>query len=248
VLDSTRALSSQISVVDAAVTKAHRLPDSDEKDLVLYAAHLWANLKVSELQGSPTHDCNTGPAPGAAPGFVDAFNAAFSVRDRSRIQCDREGAWWYSAGFIDSVVTRAGITRWADYAFLDRMENGWNVDYYCSSDTTIGSDEFRPMIARGEPFVKAHPSSIVAPEVQLLVAEAHETAWSLSKYFTGYVEVVERRYTPEAEQHRARAISLYGDYLHRYPDDPRSPFLRRRLARMKLNVDTGYRGFYCSDE
>jgi len=248
VLDSTRAGSDQIRLVDAAVAKADRLSDSDEKDLVLYSAHLWANLKISELQGSPTHDCNTGPAPGADSTFVDAFNAAFSARDRSRIQCDREGAWWYSAGFIDSVVPHAGINRWADYAFLDRMENGWNVDYYCSSDTTIGSDEFRPMIARGEPFVKAHPSSIVAPEVKLLIAEAHETAWALSKNFTGFEEVVEARYVLGAAAHRSRAIELYQEHLRERPDDPRNPFLRRRLARMRLDVDTGYRGYYCSDE
>ena len=238
VLDSTRATSDQISVVDSAVSKARRLRAGAEQDLVLYAAHVWANQILEVLQGDPPTDCNsTGNA------FVEEFNAAFSTRDRSQIGCDHYGAWWYTRGFIDSVVPHAGSNRWADYAFLDRTATGWSLEYFCSSE--VGSDEFRPVIARGEPFLKTHPASLVAPEVRLLVAEAHETAWSMGKMFAGgqYVE-----YERDAPPHRARAIELYGLQLRERPADPRNAGIRKRLARMRLDIDTGYRRFWCSNE
>jgi hypothetical protein len=241
VLESTRTTSDQVRVVDSAVSMARRGPADTERDLVLYAAHLWANGVLGELQGNPPRDCN-----GADSGFVHEFNAAFSTRDRSQIGCDHYGSWWYSGGFIDSVVTHAGANRWADDAFLDRTRAGWNLESGCSSE--VGTDEFRPVIARGEAFLKAHPSSLVVPEVRLLVAEAHETAWSLGKMFTGDKYIDSTVYALDASPHRTRAIELYDLQLRERPSDPRNAGIRKRLARMRIDVDTGYREFWCSDD
>ncbi len=241
VLDSTRATSNQVRAVDSAVSMARRGPAGTERDLVLYAAHLWAKRVVGALQGTPPKDCD-----GKHTGFVHEFNAAFSTRDRSRIECGHYGDWWYSGGFIDSVVTHAGANRWADDAFLDRTAVGWNLEYGCSPE--IGTDEFRPVIARGEAFVKAHPSSWVVPEVRLLVAEAHETAWSLGKMFTGDKYIDSTVYAVNAPAHRTRAIELYELQLRERPSDPRNAAIRKRLARMRIDVDTGYREFWCSDD
>jgi len=241
VLESTRTTSDQIRVVDSAVSAARQEPAGPEPDLILYAAHLWTNAALGDLQGNPPLDCNVGDN-----AFVREFNAVFSSRDRSQIGCDHYGTWWYSGGFIDSVVTRAGADRWADYAFLDRTSVGWSVEYDCSSD--VGTDEFRPVIARGEAFLKAHPSSLVAPEVRLLVAEAHETAWSLGKIFPGDQYVDSTVYARDAPTHRSRAIELYGLQLRERPEDPRNAGIRKRLARMRLDVDTGYREFWCEND
>ncbi len=241
VLDSTRATSDQIRVVDAAVSMARRGPVGTERDLVLYAAHLWANRVVAALQGNPPRDCNE-----SDNDFVHEFNAAFSTRDRSQIGCDHYGGWWYSGGFIDSVVAHAGANRWSDDAVLDRTAVGWNLAYGCSPE--IGTDEFRPVIARGEAFLKAHPSSWVVPEVRLLVAEAHETAWSLGKMFTGDKYIDSTVYAVDAPAHRTRAIELYELQLRERPGDPRNAGIRKRLARMQIDVDTGYREFWCSSD
>jgi hypothetical protein len=240
-LDSTRAIPDQIYVVDSAVSMAHRLPAGSERDLVLYAAHLWTNGVLGDLQGNPPSDCN-----GVDNAFVQKFNAAFTTRDRSRISCDHYGAWWYSGGFIDSVVTHAGKSPWADYAFLDRTSAGWELEYGCGSE--IGSDQFRPVIARGEAFLKTYSSFLVAPEVRLLVAEAHETAWSLGKMFPGDRYIDSTVYATEAPNHRSRAIALYEKQLRERPSDSRNAGIRKRLARMRLDVDTGYREFWCSNE
>jgi hypothetical protein len=238
VLDTTRATPDQIHVVDSAVSMAHRLPTGTERDLVLYAAHLWANGVLGDLQGNPPSDCN-----GVDNAFVQKFNSAFTTRDRSRISCDHYGAWWYSGGFIDSVVTHAGKSAWADYAFLDRTSAGWELEYGCGSE--IGSDQFRPVISRGEAFLRAHPSSKIAPEVRFLVAEAHETAWSLGKMFASSENTV---YAADGPTHRTLAIELYERQLRERTSDPRNAGIRKRLARMRLDVDTGYRRFWCSNE
>jgi len=241
VLDSTRATSEQLRVVDSAVSSAHRLRADPQKDLVFYAAHLWTKRALDILQENPPKDCN-----GQGNPFVREFNAVFSVRDRSQIGCDHDGGWWYTGGFIDSVALRAGANRWTDYAFLDRTRAGWNQEDGCGC--AIGSDEFRPVIARGEKFLRTHPSSVVALEVRLLVAEAHETAWSLGKMFTGDQYIPSTEYALDAQAHRTRAIALYEMQLSDQPRDSRNGEIRRRLARMRLDVDTGYREFWCSDE
>jgi hypothetical protein len=195
VLESTRVTSDQIRVVNSAVSAAHRRRADAERDLVLYAAHLWANRIL---------------------------------------------------GDIESVVSRAGANRWADNAFLDRMTTGWNPGGGCNSE--VGDDEFRLVIPRGEAFLRSHPSSAVAPEVRLLVAEAHETAWSLGKMFPGDEYVSSTVYARDASAHRTRAIALYEDQLKQRPRDSRNAGIRKRLARMRLDVDTGYREFWCSNE
>lgn len=242
VLDSTRATSEQIHVVDSAVSKAPLGRAGAEQDLVFYAAHLWTKRALDVLQENPPRDCS---GQEENP-FVREFNARFSTRNRSRIGCDHDGGWWYTGGFIDSVVSHPGANRWAGYAFLDRTNAGWNEED--GSGCASGSDEFRSVIARGEAFLKANPSSGVAPEVSLLVAEAHETAWSLGRMFSGDEYVPSTMYASDAPFHRMRAIAMYEIHLRDNPRDSRNTEIRKRLRRMRLDVDTGYRRFWCSDE
>lgn len=83
-------------------------------------------------------------------------------------------------------------------------------------------------------------------EAELLVAEAHETAWSLGKMFTGDKYIDSTVYALDAPLHRTRAIELYDLQLRERPSDPRNAGIRKRLARMRIDVDTGYREFWCS--
>jgi hypothetical protein len=66
--------------------------------------------------------------------------------------------------------------------------------------------------------------------------------------FPGSQYVSSTVYASGAPQHRKRAIELYELQLRERPDDPRNAGIRKRLARMRLDVDTGYRQFWCSDE
>jgi len=242
VLDSTRLTSAQIRIVHDAVSEAHSLQQQPEvRDLLLYAAHLWAGQILGRLPN--TQDgCDPGDTT-----FLHEFNATFATRDRSWIECGHYGDWWYSGGFLDSVVIRAGADPWADDAFLNRSLLGWNESHGCSDDPAIGADEFRLVIARGEAFLAAHPKSAISPELRLLVAEAHETAWSLSR--GGNSEMADwMTYAVDASTHRARAMELYARHLREWPLHPHNKAIRKRLARMRIDVDTGYQRFWCFDD
>ena len=210
--------------------------------MILYAAHLWANRILGSLVGIPPGECDH-----ADTSFVQEFNAAFASRNRSWIECGHYGDWWYSGGFIDSLAAHPGESRWADYAFREKLESGWSEQYGCRNDS-VGADDWRLVITLGEEFLKKWPASWIAPDIRLIVAEAHETAWSLAKA-AGDDEYIDwTRYTLEAPNHRTRAIELYEADLRTRPQDPKTMEIRRRLARMRIDVDTGYRKYWCFDD
>jgi hypothetical protein len=239
--ESSSVTSGQIRTVAAELAKVRSLRSVQERDLVLYGAHVWAKRLLALLPA--TRD----GCAGGENAFVDEFNSAFQGRFRSWIECGHYGDWWYSGGFIDSVVVHAGADRWADDALLERSMSGWNLRHGCSDDPAIGADEFRPVIERGEAFLKSHAGSAIAPELRLLIAEAHETAWSLSKggniMSAGWMS-----YATEAPIHRERAMALYAEHLKKWPDHWQNKSIRKRLSRMRIDVDTGYWRFWCSDE
>jgi hypothetical protein len=123
---------------------------------------------------------------------------------------------------------------------------GWDRTCDCRGDFP-GSNQFRPVIERGEAFLKDHPNSAVWNAVALTVAQAHETAWSLAmgRCVTGDIGWDWKNYVLEAPRHRERAIELYEKLLRQPPAIPALRSANRRLQRLRLNVDTNYHRYWC---
>jgi hypothetical protein len=113
-----------------------------------------------------------------------------------------------------------------------------------------GSDQFRAVIQEGVPFLEQHPNSPHQLDVQLTVAQAYETWWSLSQpqptVEDDYSERVEpQKYQEGAEAARQKAIAYYERLLQAAPQSDHAVYARRQLPRLKLGIDTGQRRFHC---
>jgi len=175
---------------------------------------------------------------------LHSFNAAFSSFG-GPLDCGYDDIWCFPGFLADSLASRAGADRWTDFAFLERMEEGWSPQCeLCGYDSIVGTDQFRPVIARGMRYLKSHPSSPIASEVRLMVAEAHETAWSNAKSNAGLNAPTESL-PAEFLMHRKRAIAMYEEYLKERPMDSRDGAIRLRLGDMRLDRRTFYYRYWC---
>ena len=239
-LESTRASPDQLRAVRSELMRASsHATKPAERDLLLLAVHMWSSRLAGTLQ-SKQGGCARGDTT-----IVHEFNTVFAP-ERGRIDCVYDDSWCYSGTWLDSLATRAGKDRWADYAFLERMYQGWSpVCGFCGHDSNVGTDLFRPVIKRGERFLDQFPASWIAPDVKLMVAEAHETAWSLAKTQRMDEYIDWTRYTLDASGHRIRAIELYDAYLRERPADPRGGGIRLRLGRLRIDSDTSFHKYWC---
>jgi hypothetical protein len=233
VLESPRASREQVLTVDAELSKS---TNTDDRELVVYAAHIWAVSFAESISGY-----YGAPPPPDAKALATEFNQRFSSQGAELTYDDHEGYWCYNGQFIRALVEHPNATRWAGHAFLERMREGWREP--CVWHFAIGPDCFREVLARGEAALKENATSWMAPEIRLMMAEAHETAWSLFK--SEYWDWA--RLALDAPTHRTRAIELYEAQLEGRPSDPRNAAIRRRLARLRIDVDTGYHRYYCED-
>jgi hypothetical protein len=91
--------------------------------------------------------------------------------------------------------------------------------------------------------------------VQLAVAQAYETWWSLSQAPGPGEDLTEaeeaepdanpQQYQEGAEAARQQAIAGYEQLLQTAPQSDYAAYARRVLPRLKLGIDTGQRRFYC---
>jgi hypothetical protein len=234
-LESTHATSSQIRTVREELRAALRLPPGDAgRDLVVLATHLWTRQFADSLTKGRCADTDST--------VLHNFNAAFSSFG-GPLDCGYDDIWCFPGFLADSLASRVGTNPWTDFAFLERMEEGWSPQCEnCGYDSIVGTDQFRPVIARGMAYLKTHPTSSISPEVRLMVAEAHETAWSNATHGNEYFE---RRYGSEASAHRLRAIEMYERYLQERPLDPRDGVIRLRLGRLRLGRSSPYYRYWC---
>jgi len=204
-----------------------------QQDLLRYAAHLW--LKPSE--GPPAW----GRTDTAAVRLIVDTLKPFGVR----VEQTHEGEWCYDGALAESVAMYAGRSRWADLAFIELMDRGWESPCaMCGTDKPFGPNLFQPVIERGNAYLAAHPDAAIAGLVTLRVAEAHETAWSLSKVASDDEYIDPKKYQLDAPQHREQALLLYEKVIERSPglaDDD----LRRRLRRIRLDIDTSFHKYWC---
>jgi hypothetical protein len=159
---------------------------------------------------------------------------------------DADGPLTCTGGLLKRVWTDYGQTDWGERAFLVLQSHGWDMAPACEG----GSDQFRAVIQQGLPFLEQHPKSPYQLDVQLTVAQAYETWWSLSQAqaTTGDDDsesVDSQKYQQGAEEARQKAITFYERLLQIAPQSDHATYARRVLPRLKLAIDTGQRRFYC---
>src|SRR6266853_3062358 len=152
----------------------------------------------------------------------------------------------YTGNLLNRVWTDFPESDWGERAFLLLLNHGWDPGVDCAG----GSEQFRQVIQQGLQFREKHSKSLYLLDVQLAVAQAYETWWSLSQAVaTGdeYSEGVEPgKYQDGAEAARQKALASYEQLLEIAPQSDHAAYARRILPRLTLGIDTGQRRFYCT--
>jgi len=217
-----------LPIVLTTLRQAEDAP-TEEADLLHYAAHLWAR-----------------DLPDTVKEAVGAELTPFLGAPLEFCQND---------SLIYRLAARVGTNRWTDAAFLELMDLGWGC-LYCDGEPDVceGVDASAPVIEHGEAFLSAHPRSPIWREVAWRVAMAHETAWTLRVCQEGVPPTPEEvafkprvpsRSDARGWKDRDRAIELYTMLISHEPKSVRSRAAARRIPRMRLNVATDYRRYWC---
>lgn len=163
-----------------------------------------------------------------------------------------ENSWTYTGTLLQRVWTDYPETDWGQRAFLMLLSHGWGTGVGCNS----GSDVFREVLQQGLPFLEKRPNSPYQLDVQLAVAQAYETWWSLSLAPAPTTDLTEgedsqpivyRQYQEGAETARQQAVTRYEELLRSAPQSDQAAYARRVLPRLKQSIDTGQRRFYCTE-
>ena len=209
---------------------------ADRKPVLIMAADRMARRLPWVVKNDKSHegDWNEWRKQLAKHGVIYAENAMNSVDDFGG----------YTGALLTRVWSEFGDTAWGERAFLVLQRQGWDT----SEDCSAGSDQFRNVVQRGLEFQQTHPHSGSLPEVELTVAQAYETWWSLSQAPPGEEDsdVVPANYQEDAETARQKAIQVYERLLQSASQSEEAAYARRVLPRLKLGVDTGQRRYYCS--
>ncbi|MDE3137791.1 MAG: hypothetical protein KGL59_14525 [Acidobacteriota bacterium] len=163
-----------------------------------------------------------------------------------------DDSWSYQHDLLWSAWRAAPESEWGQDAFFLLLASGWDTSGVCHN----GTDQFRTVIEQGQKFLASNPSSPLRLPVTYLLAEAYETWWSLSEWSSCSPVIdlgpspcraspASARYQSDAEAARQQAIADYEALLASDPSIYGTPALRRRLARLKLGIDTNQRQFYC---
>ncbi|HEX2713157.1 MAG TPA: hypothetical protein VHM88_13240 [Candidatus Acidoferrales bacterium] len=170
--------------------------------------------------------------------------ATFGVRYKQSLASPEENPWTFTGNLLREVWTDYAQSDWGERAFVLLLSQGWDTGVDCEA----GSDQFRAVIQQGRKFLEQHPKSPYRLDVQLAVAQAYETLWSLSQAPTeeGYSDVEPAKYQKGANAARQKSIMYYEQILQAAPQSDQAAYARRELPRLRLSVDTGQRRFYCS--
>jgi len=236
------SLADSTVVRDALVRSEAGSVGQEEQDKVRWAAHKWCHLALSTFKEDEMVCVPCRP-----------LESAFG-RWGLKVFAGHYGGWYTNGAFVAPLLRRAGSNRWTDLVFLKTLYGDFDLSRSDSCrGTFISCQPFQLVMDEGEAFLRDHPRSSVATEVRLLAALAHETGWSLSKFRpspdagdpTSDVgsPFDPTSFTLGAPLNRSRAIELYEDHLRLNPLDPRNRLIKRRLARIRLDIDTGCRAF-----
>ena len=233
------------AVYDAAAEIAHVAASAtpDLRPMLLLAAErLVSRWRLPEQEKLPAETEARVKQLGAAAGAHFAWKSL-------------DDSWTYQHDLLWSAWRAAPDSEWGQYAFFLLLDSGWDTSGVCRS----GADQFHTVIEQGGKFLASHPASPVRLPVTYLVAEAYETWWSLSEW-SSCSPVIDlgpgpckaapgsAKYSAGADAALKQAIADYEALLAADPSTYGTPALRRRLARLKLGIDTNQRRFYCLNE
>lgn len=170
--------------------------------------------------------------------------AGLGVTYKESVASPEENSWTYTGDLLKRVWMDYRETDWGERAFLLLLSHGWDTGVDCAA----GSDQFRTVIQQGLQFQEQRPKSPYLLDVQLAVAQAYETWWSLSQAPTGeeYSDVEPGKYQEGADAARQKSIAYYEQLLQTTAQSDHAAYARRVLPRLKLGIDTGQRRFYCT--
>ena len=215
-----------LPVIKSALGSASHTSSEEDRDLVLWAVHLW----LRSLSDS------TRDALASAGSLESSFGRSWNA-------CRNDSVAY-------RLAARAGANRWTDAAFLELMRSGWGcfggegVDVADTNESWV--DTSAPVIERGERYLAAHSESLIRSEVAWCTAMAHETTWTLFKSSEPYLRSLgdTKEQSVIARAHRDRAVQIYEELIREDQESVRSQAAGRRVRRMRLDVSTDYR-MYC---
>jgi hypothetical protein len=141
-------------------------------------------------------------------------------------------------------------TEGGELAFILLTRAGW--DTQPGEGCPTNPDRFREVITRAEAFLSAHPRSDFRAEVTYMLAQAHESWWSIGRAANDDAFVSAPPYPHKAanaaagERARDNAIRCYRELIALAPGTPAAASAQRRIPRLLVNLDTGQRRFFCS--
>lgn len=156
-------------------------------------------------------------------------------------------AWIYTGSLLKRVAADYSQSEWGENAFALLLAQ----EFETGEDCAAGTDQFRKVIPQGLQFLEKHPNSPYRMDVQIAVAQAYETWWSLSQAPArneseeDYSTVEADKYQEGGADARQKAIVGYQALIQSAPQSDQAFYARRQLPRLKLGVDTGQRRFYC---
>jgi hypothetical protein len=148
--------------------------------------------------------------------------------------------WAYGHELLRQVSQELPDTDWGEWAFLMLLDRGWDTSPFCES-----SDRFRLVVEQGERFLSERPRSPQRRRVLLSVAEAYETWFSLSRAAPDDEYANASSYEAGSERARLAAIARYEELLRLAPGSPEAAYARWALPRLKLDVATAGRRYFC---
>ncbi len=151
--------------------------------------------------------------------------------------------WAYQEDLSWLLWKEYGTSVWGEMAFVMLLSRGWNTTVGCGS-RGIG-DDFRHVIMEAEKFLADRPQSPFRRDVSLMLAQAYETWWSLSRASVQDSYANRFAYFDGAEEARKKAITLYEVVAQSDPSGYEAKYARQRLPRLKTGLDTNQRRFFC---
>jgi hypothetical protein len=157
------------------------------------------------------------------------------------------GGWYYPRDLLWHIWRDYADTEWGQRAFLLLLNDGWDTSATCEK----GENQTREVIRQGESFLEHHSSSPYKTQVILMVGEAYETWWSLSRVRTGvdlagYVDAKE--FQEGAENARLKAINYYERLAQVVAETKFREYASERIAFLRQKQWTladGWAKFFC---
>ena len=130
-----------------------------------------------------------------------------------------------------------------ELAFVQLQEMGWHG----GSCFETGINAYPRVIAEGEAYLEAHPKSAHRAHLLLQVAQAHETAWTVSQAAAEDEFASASSVGAEAgEAARKRAISLYREIVRDFPSSEAvASSAREALPRLELGLTNQQWKHFC---